>query len=223
MHLMSHSIRIMLLGTASLVLGLTNAAMATPPSVPPVTFASLAGPPVLPASGLIHISDYSLSEIRGGFSLPNNAAISIDFGFSIRTVVNGSLVQNLTGDIQHITQQITPAFYGSTSGAMKHSTVSFSNITNTATPTAGVNTEKTATSSSSTFTTTLSASQPGSQLATTIANTLGSSGVTSLVKNQANNQVIQETRSLNISITGMQTQLRNSAQSSQLIQALAPK
>ena len=188
----------------------------------------------MPKAGLLRISNRSLGEIRGGFSIPDSPGISVDFGFSIQTLVNGKLVQNLTGDVKNITQAITPTFYNSGSNSIetngsKHTytppqgnaVVSFKDIKNIAPPSPNTRNSESTTSSSQTFTTTISnPSQSSSQLATTIANTVGSAGLTTLIQNRANDQIIQEARTLNLNITGMQTQLLNAAQASQVMRAL---
>lgn len=199
MNIMPCAKQILFLGIASLGLGLPRLAIAATPT-PVVAMLSLAGTATLPTTGLTHLSDKTLGEIRGGFSVPGNPNISVDFGFSIQTVVNGSLVQNLTGEAGNITQNISQAFN------------------------AGASTVKTTTPTSSTFTTTVPAStQTGTPLATTVANTVGNSGVSTLIQNQANSRIIQETRTLNLDITGLQTQLVNSAQASRLMRALTSR
>ena len=231
------SIRIMLLGVFSQVFGATGLAMAATLPNYDGGFSSLSGPPVMPNAGQTHISNRSLSEIRGGFSIPDNPGISVDFGFSIQTLVNGKLVQNLTGDVKNITQTITPTFYNAGSNRIEtngsqhtytapqgNSVVSFQGIKNNAPSSPNTSNTESTTQSSQTFTTIISnQSESSSALATTIANTIGSSGITTSIQNQSNNQIIQEARTLNLNITGMQAQLLNTAQANQLMRALTPR
>lgn len=227
----------MLLGVSSLIFGYTGSAVAAPLPNYDGGFSSLSGSSALPNAGQTHISDRSLGEIRGGFSIPDNPGISVDFGFSIQTLVNGKLVQNLTGDIKNITRTITPTFYNAgtntieTNGSQYTYTASkgnfvssFQGIKNNAPSLPNTSNTESATQNGQTFVTTiLSPSESSSALATTIANTIGSSGITTSIQNQANNQIIQEARTLNLNITGMQTQLLNTAQASLLMQALTPR
>lgn len=231
------SIWIMLLGAFSPIfcyIGLARAA--TLPNYDG-GFSPLSGPPAMPNAGQTHISNRSLGEIRGGFSIPDNPGISVDFGFSIQTLVNGKLVQNLTGDVKNITQTITPTFYNAGSNTIEtngsqhtytssqgNSGVSFQGIKNNVPSSPNTSNTESTTQGSQTFTTTISnPSESSSALATTIANTIGSSGITTSIQNQANNQIIQEARTLNLNITGMQTQLLSTAQANQLMRALTPR
>ena len=202
------SIWITLLGVFGLVFGLTDGALADTLPYQAGGFSSLSGPSALPKAGLIRISNRSLSAIRGGFSPPDNPGVFVDLGFSIQTLVNGKPVQNLTGDVNNITQTVTP-------------TISFQDIKNTAPSSSNTSSTDSTTSGGKAFTTVTSSQiQGNSQLATTIVNTIGSSGVTTMIQNQANDQVIQEARTLNLNITGMQTQLLNAAQATQIMHAL---
>ena len=231
------SIWITLLGIVGLVLGHAERAIAATPSNQAGAFSSLAGPAIMPEAKLTRISSHSLGEVRGGFSIPDNPGISFDFGFSIQTFVNGKSVQNLTGDVKNITQTITPTLYTAGSNTIEtngsqhtynaphgNSVISFQGIKNTAPSSPNVNNAESTTSSSQIFTTTITnPSQSSSALATTIANTIGNSGITTSIQNQANNQIIQEARTLNLNITGLQTQLLNAAQATQLTRALTPR
>lgn len=202
MNVISCSRLLLVLGTAGLSFSLPRAVMAATSSSM-ATMASLASTATMPTDGLTHLSDKTLREIRGGFSIPGNSGISVNFGFSSQTFVNGSLVQNLqnlTGHALNITQSVSQIFNSN------------------------VSTVKTGTPTSTTFTTTVPPStQTGTNLGTAIVNTVGGSGVSSLIQNQANNRIIQETRTLNVDISGLQTQLANSAQASQVMRALTPR
>ena len=231
------SILITLLGVFGPVLIHPGAAMAAAPMSQDAGFSALSGPAVMPDAGLTQISNRSLSKIRGGFSIPGHEGISFDFGFSIQTLVNGKLVQNLTGDVKNITQTVTPTLSNVSSNSVEtngsqhtynapqgNSVISFQGIKNTVPSSHDTSNTESTTPTSQTFTTTISNSnQNSSQLATTVANTVGSSGVTTLIQNQASDQVIQEARTLNLNITGLQTQLINAAQANQLMRALALK
>ncbi len=242
---MSRSMLIMLLGTASVLplsIGRASAA-ASPPGGGSPGFSVSAGAGGFASHGLPIVPDAILARMRGGFSLPNDRGIGIDFGFSIQTLVNGQAVQNLSGDISHLTQQISPAFrstspdmvsgvlngqgYTSTSQTPQRVS-SFGDVINAAKP-AGVINKQSSTPTGTTFTSFVppaggnGGGVSGNQLYTMIANTVGSSGMSTLIQNPVNGQIIQQTRTLNIDISGMQTQLLNAAQANHVMQAMLPR
>ncbi|HQT60581.1 MAG TPA: hypothetical protein PLQ37_05160 [Acidiphilium sp.] len=242
---MSRSMLIMLLGTASLLpLAPGRASAADSPSggVSPGIAASTSAA-AFPSRGMAIVPDTALAGMRGGFSLPNDRGIGIDFGFSIQTLVNGQAVQTLSGDINHLTQQISPAFRqvapdtvssalnGQSFSATSQTPLpvsSFSDVRNKANPSGVINTQS-STPTGTTFTSLVpqaggnGGGVSGQQLYTTIANTVGSAGMSTLIQNPVNGQIIQQTRTLNIDISGMQTQLVNAAQSNHVIQSLLPR
>ena len=204
--------RILLL-SLGVSLGAMGCALASDGSAPTFTSTSpsLAQRPViLPTAGLQPLNNRTLSEIRGGFSFRGSNNVMVTFGFAIETLVNHNTVQ----DIVEPTLSFNPY---NPQGVV-------SNVQNTVTSVPrGTNSDTTsAAGDTKTFTTTI----PGptnSQLATTIANTISTTGFSSVVQNNINNQLVQMTRTYNIDISGLQTQIQNSAYASHVIGSLIPR
>lgn len=156
------------------------------------------------------LSNRILGEIRGGFSFPDSNNVMVTFGFAIETMVNDHTVQ----DIVEPTLTFAPS---NPEGAV-------SNVQNTVTSVpGGTNSETTSpTGDTKTFTTTIP-DATNSHLATTIANTISTTGFSSVVQNNVNNQLVQMTRTYNIDISGLQTQIQNSAYAAHVIGSLIPR
>lgn len=175
---------------------------------------ALAGPPALSTAGLTHLRKAQLADIRGGFSLPGG--VKINFGFALQTFVDGSPVQNITQSVQ----KLAPAFVSS----QKHrSGTAFSADhpgLGHATRTVSEQTTRKARPGGTTFTTTV----PGrGHTSTLVQNTLSSSGVLTHINNNVNNRAVQVVRTYNIDITGLKTQIRDSAAISHLTGSLVPR
>ena len=134
-------------------------------------------------ASLDQVAADDLGQMRGGFALPGNLAVT--FGFDIATSVGGNVVQSLSVPMTSITTGMT-----------------------TSVPV-------TVTSSGAGLTYSLPVGSGAPLSVTTLANggltsvttLLGGGGMTSVLKNGANNQAIQQYRVFNVSITGMNQML----------------
>ncbi|HTH96363.1 MAG TPA: hypothetical protein VL574_03045 [Stellaceae bacterium] len=137
-----------------------------------------------------------LGDIRGGFSLPSGMEIS--FGFDIATRVGGDVVQQLSVPMTNVpgTGSSVPLSVLS-QGASSSVQLSLGS----AAP--------------------VSVSSLANTGLTSITTTLGAGGISSLIQNQANGQVIQQTRVLDVSISGLTQSLAQQAAHTMMVNALA--
>ena len=182
----------------------------TPFSLSPI---GARGRAILAQPGLSPLSNQTLSRIRGGWSIPGSNNIMVTFGFTMQTLVNNKEVQNVVFQ----TMQFNPYNPGSNA---------FSGVYNsdgTGPFSGGVNSQTISPSGDAvTFTTKMIPNQSNPQIETTIANTIGTTGMSSLVQNNVNNQLVQLTRTYNIDISGLATQIQSSAYASHVIGSLLP-
>jgi len=145
------------------------------------------------------VSDGNLASTRGGFALPNG--LTLNFGFEITTAINNTIVQSL---------KITPTQISSS-----HPTANVSISTINGSQNQILNFGQQNTSIQSIVST--------NNGLTSIATTLGNSGVTGLISNQANGQLIQQIKTLNIDISGISNMITRQASQSMLSTALAAR
>lgn len=188
-------------GISALVIGvfISENAYAAPPKVIPIlgTQAVDLNYNTLKISGLQTIPNNQLGEIRGGFE---GNGVSVTFGFDIKTFINQNLVQTLS---------VAPVTIFTQLQNSSSQTVSDPALVDTSTQNSIIPKQITSTGSS------------GNTL-TTISNSISPSGITELIQNQANNQLVQEIKTYNINVSGLQSELNGAASVDQLSHSLNP-
>lgn len=158
-----------------------------------------AGAILLALADVPQVSSSTLATMRAGFALPNGLTVS--FGFDIAT----SLMNQ--SDVSPIVQSF--------------------NIQGTAIGSTIAGTVTTQNQGGSPTTVTLAASSLPISLATTANNgltsvltSIGSGGLITVISNNAANQLVQHTQTLNVDISGMQQMLSQQAQQSIVLRSL---
>jgi hypothetical protein len=170
-------------------LGLTLPGDGTAAVAAPVAARASSAPPVDggAANRILAMADEvdsrDLGSVQGGFALPSG--LDVSFGFDIATSVGGAVVQQLTVPTTNLTTGVTQSVPMSVTSAGNNFSISL--------PVG---------SSSSVSVTSLTNSG-----LTAVTTALGAGGVTSLLQNRANNQVLQQVNTFNLSITGMSQML----------------
>lgn len=160
----------------------------------------------LSLAGTTAISDAELARIRGSGTGPG---FSVNFGFTVQTFVNGLQVQSISMNPVNVTPGVT---------------VVESVIPTLTTTTINDNipiSQHTITQDSTTTSTTTIPVENTSQLVS-ITNSIGGGGLTYSVNNTASNQAIQEIRTYNIDITGLQSQIQSASSTLSLQNSLIP-
>jgi len=139
-----------------------------------------------------------LEKMRGGFALPNG--ITVNFGFDIATSLDGLLVQRLTLPATDITTGMAQSVPVSLNA---NGVISSLNL-----PTGAGGSPV----SVSTFV---------NQGLTNVTTMLGAGGISSLLQNQVDGQLLQQTRVLDVSVTGLSQTLAQQAAQNVLGQALS--
>jgi len=168
-------------------------AAATPAPVP-----SGAGTIVLALAGVPRVSSSALALMRAGFE--SRTGIRWDFGFSSATFFDGDPVQTLN---------IGGSSDGTASGTTVHSSVT------------------TQIQGSPQTVTSISSNPPTTSLITTANNGLtsvqtiiGSAGLSTIIKNQADNQLIQHFQTITLTISGLNAMVSQQVTQSILSRAL---
>ena len=130
------------------------------------------------------LDDSQLSEVRGGFS--TGSGMVVNFSFQEATYVNHNLTQSIVAP----TITVSP---GSATGAAATATASGSALA----PIGNLATQVQASSP------TLAIQSILNNGMTSVVSSLGGGGVTNMVSNAANNQLIQQVITANIGITGL--------------------
>jgi hypothetical protein len=149
----------------------------------------------------------TLGNIRGGFELTPN--LTINFGFSQIDSLGKNIIQSiivpittLTGAHTNATAQISGSG-GSTTAQLQ----AYGGISTPSTPvtpvTTTVGTNATSTSTLQATPSTLSLTSTANQGQTTFLTQLAGSGITNMVQNQANAQLIQQATTITIGISGL--------------------
>jgi hypothetical protein len=155
----------------------------------------------------------TLANIRGGFDLAPN--ISINFGFSQIDSLGQNIIQSIIVPITTLTDSRNSA--SATISGSGGTTVAQLQSLGAAIPSGGSGTtnvtpqttQQTTTSNASSTTnvqantSSVSVTSTANQGQTTFLTQLAGSGITNLVQNQANNQLIQQVTTISIGITGM--------------------
>jgi hypothetical protein len=187
--------------------------------------ASLAGVELKPYA----LNNVQLGEIRGGFSLPGGVTLS--FGFQQLSSLNGTLIQSILVPLTKITNTTT-----SLPVIVTGQTVSIPSTTTTSTVPGGSSgspitsnpgfhqlsvpvggTTGTAQNTPIAVSSTVASPTGGATSFTTL---LSSSGVSSLIGNTASNQLIQETATMNITVSGLAQAVASQAAASSLLGTL---
>ena len=170
------------------------------------------------------LDDSQLGAVRGGVDL--GSGVELNFAFQQATFVDHNLVQNVV--IPTLTVSQSAGSNSAVSGISETGDVqvptfsapSFAGLAMTGMPSANVTTV----TSASTVTnngTTLQITSPGAGIPTVVGNgaasvvtTLGGGGLTNIIANTANNQLVQQTTTINIGITGLQQLLQQAVPAS---------
>jgi hypothetical protein len=144
------------------------------------------------------VDPQELGRMRGGFALPDG--VSLAFGFDLATSVNGELLQRVNLPLT----QITTGFGVSVPLSVTVGSDSYSLGLPMGAGSAPISI--------------VSLTNEGLTSVTTV---LGGGGVFSMLQNQANNQVLQQTRVFDVSITGMSQLLAEQARQTLVGNALA--
>ena len=143
------------------------------------------------------IPDSLLGKIRGGFE---GNGVSVTFGFDIKTFINQNLVQTLS---------VAPVTI-------------FSQLQNSTSQTASDPVLIDTSAQNSVIPKQLTSNENSGNALATISNSLSPSGITELIQNQANDQLVREIKTYNINVSGLQSELSLSASVNQLSRSLNP-
>lgn len=165
--------------------------VATASAPPPAGTAKI----VLALADVPRVSSSQLGTMRAGFALPNG--VSVNFGFDSATFLNGAT---------------SPVQVFNITGSAIGSAVSGSVTTQNQTP--------------STMTVPLTSFNPNSLVTTvnggltSIMTEIGTSGLSTVINNQANNQLVQHFQTVNVDISGLSAMLSQQVAQSALSRAL---
>lgn len=164
-------------------------AVASGPSVTKASRQASTGPVVTRVFAMASpVANTELGEIRGGFALPGG--VNVSFGFDVATSLAGRTLQQLTLPVTSLGAGGPQSVPVSVSSAGNSSVINFALGTGAA-PVA------------------ITSLANGG--ATSVTTALTSGGISSLVQNRMDGQLLQQTRTFDVSITGLKAALAQQA------------